>query len=211
MRIFEPSDKRRAEYKATYDRLITLGATRESLEGYSECHHIVPKALGGTNDENNLVFLTFREHFLAHWLLTKFLIGAAKYRMCCAMGFMGRVGPTTIGRILLPWQLTVINRYRSYSRTTVYDPSSGLASHTVCMRKAIGRPVKNTTTGEIFYSITSATDYYGYDDPSVIRQAIIKSRKVGPEEYIFQFIEKHHFTEAEKDAILDKVAHGAIL
>lgn len=38
---------------------------------YYENHHIVPKCLGGTNDKENMVLLTAREHFLAHWLLHK--------------------------------------------------------------------------------------------------------------------------------------------
>lgn len=39
---------------------------------YYESHHIIPKSLGG-NDENNLVLLTAREHFIIHLLLIKML------------------------------------------------------------------------------------------------------------------------------------------
>jgi len=38
---------------------------------YYERHHIIPKCMNGTNDINNLVLLTAREHFLAHWILVK--------------------------------------------------------------------------------------------------------------------------------------------
>lgn len=38
---------------------------------YYEKHHIIPKSLGGTDDLNNLVLLTAREHYLAHYMLTK--------------------------------------------------------------------------------------------------------------------------------------------
>lgn len=42
------------------------------MEGeYFETHHIVPKSLGGTDDKNNLVNLTAREHYIAHLLLVK--------------------------------------------------------------------------------------------------------------------------------------------
>lgn len=34
-------------------------------------HHIVPKCLGGSDEPSNLVVLSGREHFLAHYLLTK--------------------------------------------------------------------------------------------------------------------------------------------
>ena len=37
---------------------------------YYENHHILPKCLGGGNEENNLVLLTAREHFICHKLLT---------------------------------------------------------------------------------------------------------------------------------------------
>lgn len=36
---------------------------------YHERHHIIPKCMGGTNDEDNLVDLYAREHFKAHKLL----------------------------------------------------------------------------------------------------------------------------------------------
>lgn len=36
---------------------------------YHERHHIIPRCLGGTNDENNLIDLFAREHFIAHKLL----------------------------------------------------------------------------------------------------------------------------------------------
>lgn len=38
---------------------------------YYEKHHICPKCLGGLENSENLVLLTGREHFLAHYLLTK--------------------------------------------------------------------------------------------------------------------------------------------
>ena len=36
---------------------------------YHERHHIVPRCIGGTNDNNNLIDLYAREHFEAHRLL----------------------------------------------------------------------------------------------------------------------------------------------
>jgi hypothetical protein len=38
---------------------------------YYEEHHIIPKSLGGDNHKSNLILLTPREHFLAHYLLYK--------------------------------------------------------------------------------------------------------------------------------------------
>lgn len=54
---------------------------------YHERHHITPKCMGGTNEENNLIDLFAREHFIAHKMLAqenpdnrKLL--AAWWRMC---------------------------------------------------------------------------------------------------------------------------------
>jgi hypothetical protein len=54
-----------------YQRLIAKAKARVCPEGYVERHHILPKALGGTDDSSNLVALTAKEHFVAHVLLAK--------------------------------------------------------------------------------------------------------------------------------------------
>jgi hypothetical protein len=56
------------EYTRIYNQLIERAQSR-TLEGYTEKHHIIPKCLGGSNDKENLVELTAREHFLCHMLL----------------------------------------------------------------------------------------------------------------------------------------------
>lgn len=38
---------------------------------YHERHHIMPKCIGGINDEDNLIDLYAKEHFIAHKLLTQ--------------------------------------------------------------------------------------------------------------------------------------------
>ena len=56
-------------YKKIYDNLIIKAKNRKNIYEYYEIHHIIPKSIGGTNDKNNLVKLTLREHFVAHKLL----------------------------------------------------------------------------------------------------------------------------------------------
>lgn len=58
------------DYKKHYDLLINRAKTRK-MSCYVEKHHIVPKCIGGTNEENNLVELTPEEHYVAHQLLVK--------------------------------------------------------------------------------------------------------------------------------------------
>ena len=45
------------------------GLDKRALNGYYETHHIIPRCKFGSNDEDNLVLLTYREHVLAHMLL----------------------------------------------------------------------------------------------------------------------------------------------
>jgi hypothetical protein len=57
-------------YTKIYNQLIERAKNRKpERDGYYERHHIIPKCMGGSNDKDNLVKLTYREHFIAHWLL----------------------------------------------------------------------------------------------------------------------------------------------
>lgn len=62
-------------YQRIYDEIIerakSRGLNKKLLEGYFEKHHIIPKCLGGSNDKDNLVLLTAREHYICHYLLWK--------------------------------------------------------------------------------------------------------------------------------------------
>lgn len=40
-------------------------------EGVIEKHHIIPKSMGGDNNLENIIELTPREHYIAHWMLWK--------------------------------------------------------------------------------------------------------------------------------------------
>jgi hypothetical protein len=50
---------------------IVHSAINRPISGYVEKHHIIPKSLGGSNDQSNLVSLTAREHFICHLLLLR--------------------------------------------------------------------------------------------------------------------------------------------
>lgn len=54
---------------ARYNRLVEFARKRGTVDGYHEQHHIIPRSEGGDDSLSNLVRLTAREHFVAHWLL----------------------------------------------------------------------------------------------------------------------------------------------
>lgn len=58
------------DYLKVYNSIINKGKSNIfEKDDYFEEHHIVPKCLGGQDSNDNLVKLTYREHFVAHWLL----------------------------------------------------------------------------------------------------------------------------------------------
>ena len=69
----------------------------QSIDGYCEVHHIVPRSLGGSNDKDNLISLTARQHYIAHWMLARALGGstARAFFMMSNFGKYGKVNSTT--------------------------------------------------------------------------------------------------------------------
>jgi hypothetical protein len=58
-------------YLDRYKSFIEAMKEVKERKGYTEVHHIQPRCLHGTDDKHNLIELSLREHFLAHWLLWK--------------------------------------------------------------------------------------------------------------------------------------------
>ena len=54
-----------------YEKIILRARERVSLLGYKELHHIIPRCMGGKDEESNLVYLTAKEHFICHLILPK--------------------------------------------------------------------------------------------------------------------------------------------
>lgn len=77
-------------YQNNYELLIESAKSKKRKLGEScyEVHHIIPRSLGGLDTEENLVILTPREHYLAHYLLWKISEGESKSKMAYAFYFM---------------------------------------------------------------------------------------------------------------------------
>jgi hypothetical protein len=59
------------KYYTLYIKIIRNRLSHPLIDIYTENHHIIPKCLGGTDNIENLVELTAKEHFICHYLLTK--------------------------------------------------------------------------------------------------------------------------------------------
>lgn len=77
------------KYSKTYNSIISRAKSRSlSIDTYVEIHHIIPRSFGGSNDHDNLVRLTAKEHFICHLLLTKMVKGNHRYKMIFALNRM---------------------------------------------------------------------------------------------------------------------------
>lgn len=56
------------DYLKIYNQIIERAKIRILTE-YKEKHHVIPRCVGGSNEKENIVELTAREHFLCHMLL----------------------------------------------------------------------------------------------------------------------------------------------
>jgi len=58
------------KYTKWYYQIIEAAIAHPST-GYTEKHHIIPKSLGGSDDPENILPLSARQHFVCHTLLVK--------------------------------------------------------------------------------------------------------------------------------------------
>ena len=109
------------DYKSVYFNIINRARNRE-LDCYSERHHIVPRSIGGGNEDANIVRLTYREHFLAHWLLTKIYVSSLpREKMRFALGSMG-MWHNSKRKLCTAWQYSI-------AKTIVNEIKTGRPGH----------------------------------------------------------------------------------
>ena len=75
------------KYSQVYYSIVERAKSREK-NGYTETHHILPRSMGGSDEDSNLVNLTAREHFICHLLLPKMTEGENYYKMIYAYVMM---------------------------------------------------------------------------------------------------------------------------
>lgn len=84
-------------YKEKYYEIINTGYKTKPETGYYEGHHIVPKSICPLlkKTQNNIVYLTAKNHFLAHYYIWKYFkeeLHEKKWarKMCFALNMMKR-------------------------------------------------------------------------------------------------------------------------
>lgn len=127
-------------YTHWYYSIIKSAQQRDShSQIYGESHHIIPDCFfiknrskgkrpgwleGDPNQSANLVLLTFKEHFICHWLLTKMTTGNAYYQMESALAIFRRVASTQ-DRVMSAVEYARVRRATSIKNTGSNNPSYG--------------------------------------------------------------------------------------
>jgi hypothetical protein len=86
------------KYQKIHDDIIERAKNRQ-LEGYKERHHIIPRCMGGTDDADNLIDLTAREHFIIHLLLAELYNTPSLWRAANMLANWGRATSRQYQRI----------------------------------------------------------------------------------------------------------------
>jgi hypothetical protein len=97
-----------SKYQRWYDAIIEAAKTRDIPRAYTEVHHIKPRSMGGGNEPANLARLTYREHFLVHWLLTRICTGDDLRKMQRALFAMTLKASGE--RLVSGWQFEIAKR-----------------------------------------------------------------------------------------------------
>lgn len=171
------------KYTTWYYNIITNAKSRgfttkkeaNTMLGYVEKHHIVPKSLRGTDDKNNLVFLSGREHFICHWLLVKMTHGNDYEKMVFALNGMrrnnssqNRYDTNITSRIYEKYKTIAADIRRSHQLGGKQTPESNLKRSQALLGKKRG-PMSETHRINISASLTGRSIPCRQGVPTVLR------------------------------------------
>ncbi len=119
-----------SKYFKWYNQIIDKALSEKRLKNngvYYERHHIIPKTCGGDNSKSNLVLLTGREHYLCHYLLTKFAQKDQNNKMVHAFNMMCNCNTSEYSNSVL-YEKNRIRRSEILSiKNTGKRPETGIA------------------------------------------------------------------------------------
>lgn len=119
---------------------------------YIEKHHIIPRSLGGDDQQKNIVALTAKEHFVCHMLLVKMTSGKSKRSMAYAAWQMTNVdsrqrySPTS--RIYSLLKKNLSETYKGVPKTKIHWLGKTHSAHTKTLQSAIKKSSNNPMWGK---------------------------------------------------------------
>ena len=83
------------KYTKLYFKIIEAAKCNiKEVNDGKQTHHIIPRCMGGSDEPNNLIVLTYKQHRVCHRLLINMTIGETKYKMIYAYKFFNSKYPT---------------------------------------------------------------------------------------------------------------------
>jgi hypothetical protein len=123
-------------YEKIYNDLISKAKSENRVKGegvYYETHHITPRCVGGSDDSDNLVNLTAKEHFIAHKLLCEIYPGENKlmYAYWCMVSFIKdgrnyRIGAREFDRVRNEFIVRISEYNTVWTKEEVLEIADGM-------------------------------------------------------------------------------------
>ena len=167
-------------YRRAYNNLMTSRflmkerrvSDKKNLSLYFEKHHIIPKSLGGKPSRGvfseNIVLLTAREHFIAHWLL--WLI----YRnRSMAYAFISMTRQTITNK----QQRYYSSRGYEIARLAFSDVNKGEGNH-MYGKPSINKGKNVSNEQKLKQSIAMKGKYLGKDNPFFNKKHSLEIKKI---------------------------------
>lgn len=109
------------KYTKLYYRIVSNATIRLNIDEtrYYETHHIIPKCMDGGNKTENLVLLTFQEHVICHWCLTKMVSNSYyKMKLLHAFSAMAIDKNSNHKRIIPTWLIEISRKNLKHTEET---------------------------------------------------------------------------------------------
>lgn len=148
-------------YKKIYENLIQkwidLKDSPKDESRYYEKHHIVPKCIGGTDEESNIVSMFARDHMIAHMLLA--LIYPNERDLAFAVVALSMSSKFTEGR--KNEIKGTSGKLFEFFRKRANELSKGKRG------RRYGTPVINNKTGKIYPTLAKCAEDLGYSQATI--------------------------------------------
>jgi hypothetical protein len=97
-----------------YNKLCERARNRDIPIEFTERHHVIPKCMGGSDDDSNIVRLTLREHICAHLMLAH--IYPDNHKLAYALLLFSVNQPTNAKRVVSRFSGLARSKYRATQR-----------------------------------------------------------------------------------------------
>lgn len=155
------SYNKQSKYLRWYANIINnaRAQTRSKKDGYFESHHILPRTMGGSDNADNLVLLTAKEHHICHHLLYLFTEGPDKHKMAFAWNMMCWATATgRVGNRPLYYNSRLYQKAKQAFARSISIINSG---DNLALRETLRNRPSANNTNYLFYNVNDKEHFFG--------------------------------------------------